>query len=143
MEAANRGAQDAGALSVGLNISIPHEQAPNPFITPQLSFRFHYFAMRKMHFAMRARALVIFPGGFGTLDELFELLTLSQTGKAPAIPVVLYDRAFWTRIINFEALAETGMISPQDLGLFDIVDDVEEAWESLTARGLLEGTGAS
>jgi uncharacterized protein (TIGR00730 family) len=143
MEAANRGAQDAGALSIGLNISIPHEQAPNPFITPQLSFRFHYFAMRKMHFAMRARALVIFPGGFGTLDELFELLTLSQTGKAPAIPVVLYDRAFWTRIINFEALAETGMISPQDLGLFDIVDDVEEAWESLTARGLLEGTGAS
>lgn len=143
MEAANRGAQDAGALSVGLNISIPHEQAPNPFITPQLSFRFHYFAMRKMHFAMRARALVIFPGGFGTLDELFELLTLSQTGKAPAIPVVLYDRAFWTRIINFEALAETGMISPQDLGLFDIVDDVEEAWERLTARGLLEGTGAS
>ena len=142
MEAANRGAQDAGALSVGLNISIPHEQAPNPFITPQLSFRFHYFAMRKMHFAMRARALVIFPGGFGTLDELFELLTLSQTGKAPAIPVVLYDRAFWTRIINFEALAETGMISPQDLGLFDIVDDVEAAWESLTARGLLEGTGA-
>lgn len=143
MEAANRGAQDAGALSVGLNISIPHEQAPNPFITPQLSFRFHYFAMRKMHFAMRARALVIFPGGFGTLDELFELLTLSQTGKAPAIPVVLYDRAFWTRIINFEALAETGMISPQDLGLFDIVDDVEDAWERLTARGLLEGTGAS
>lgn len=143
MEAANRGAQDAGALSIGLNISVPHEQAPNPFITPQLSFRFHYFAMRKMHFAMRARALVIFPGGFGTLDELFELLTLSQTGKAPAIPVVLYDRAFWTRIINFEALAETGMISPQDLGLFDIVDDVEEAWERLTARGLLEGTGAS
>lgn len=142
MEAANRGAQDAGALSIGLNISIPHEQAPNPFITPQLSLRFHYFAMRKMHFAMRARALVIFPGGFGTLDELFELLTLSQTGKAPAIPVVLYDRAFWTRIINFEALAETGMISPQDLGLFDIVDDVEAAWESLTARGLLEGTGA-
>ncbi|WP_291197076.1 TIGR00730 family Rossman fold protein [Hyphomonas sp.] len=142
MEAANRGAQDAGAMSIGLNIAIPHEQAPNPYITPELSFKFHYFAMRKMHFAMRARALVIFPGGFGTLDELFELLTISQTGKAPAIPIVLYDRAFWTRIINFEALAETGMISPADLGLFDIVDDAEEAWERLTARGLLVGTGA-
>jgi uncharacterized protein (TIGR00730 family) len=142
MEAANRGAQDAGAMSIGLNIAIPHEQAPNPYITPELSFKFHYFAMRKMHFAMRAKALVIFPGGFGTLDELFELLTISQTGKAPAIPVVLYDRAFWTRIINFEALAETGMISPQDLALFDIVDDAEEAWERLTARGLLAGTGA-
>ena len=142
MEAANRGAQDAGAMSIGLNIAIPHEQAPNPYITPELSFKFHYFAMRKMHFAMRAKALVIFPGGFGTLDELFELLTISQTGKAPAIPVVLYDRAFWTRIINFEALAETGMISPEDLGLFDIVDDAEEAWERLKARGLLVGTGA-
>lgn len=142
MEAANRGAQDAGAMSIGLNIAIPHEQAPNPYITPELSFKFHYFAMRKMHFAMRAKALVIFPGGFGTLDELFELLTISQTGKAPAIPVVLYDRAFWTRIINFEALAETGMISPGDLGLFNIVDDVEEAWEKLTARGLLVGRGA-
>ncbi|MBA4337416.1 MAG: TIGR00730 family Rossman fold protein [Hyphomonas sp.] len=142
MEAANRGAQDAGAMSIGLNIAIPHEQAPNPYITPELSFKFHYFAMRKMHFAMRARALVIFPGGFGTLDELFELLTISQTGKAPAIPIVLYDRAFWTRIIHFEALAETGMISPADLGLFDIVDDAEEAWERLTARGLLVGTGA-
>ncbi len=142
MEAANRGAQDAGAMSIGLNIAIPHEQAPNPYITPELSFKFHYFAMRKMHFAMRARALVIFPGGFGTLDELFELLTISQTGKAPAIPIVLYDRAFWTRIINFEALAETGMISPADLNLFDIVDDAEEAWERLTARGLLVGTGA-
>ncbi len=143
MEAANRGAQDAGAMSIGLNISIPYEQAPNPYITPELSFKFHYFAMRKMHFAMRAKALVIFPGGFGTLDELFELLTISQTEKAPVIPVVLYDRAFWTRIINFEALAEAGMISPEDLGLFDIVDDVEEAWERLTARGLLEGAGAS
>jgi uncharacterized protein (TIGR00730 family) len=142
MEAANRGAQDAGAMSIGLNIAIPHEQAPNPYITPELSFKFHYFAMRKMHFAMRAKALVIFPGGFGTLDELFELLTISQTGKAPAIPVVLHDRAFWTRIINFEALAETGMISPGDLGLLDIVDDVEEAWEKLTARGLLVGRGA-
>ena len=143
MEAANRGAQDAGAMSIGLNIAIPHEQAPNPYITPELSFKFHYFAMRKMHFAMRAKALVIFPGGFGTLDELFELLTISQTGKALTIPVVLYDRAFWTRIINFEALAETGMISPEDLGLFDIVDDAEEAWERLTARGLLERTGVT
>jgi hypothetical protein len=143
MEAANRGAQDAGAMSIGLNIAIPYEQDPNPFITPELCFKFHYFAMRKMHFAMRARALAIFPGGFGTLDELFELLTISQTGKAPAIPVVLYDREFWTRIVNFEALAEAGMISPEDLRLFDIVDDVEEAWEKLTARGLLAGTGAS
>lgn len=142
MEAANRGAQDAGAMSIGLNIAIPYEQAQNPYITPELSLKFHYFAMRKMHFAMRAKALVIFPGGFGTLDELFELLTISQTGKAPSIPVVLYDRAFWTRIINFGALAETGMISPEDLGLFDIVADAEEAWERLTARGLLVGTGA-
>jgi len=141
MEAANRGAQDAGALSIGLNISIPHEQEPNPFITPELSFKFHYFAMRKMHFAMRARALVVFPGGFGTLDELFELLTISQTGKAPAIPVVLYDQEFWTRIINFPALAEMGMISPEDLGLFEFVNDPEEAWERLTARGLLERGG--
>jgi len=143
MEAANRGARDAGAVSIGLNISIPHEQDPNPYITPELSFKFHYFAMRKMHFAMRARALAIFPGGFGTLDELFELLTISQTGKAPAIPVVLYDRQFWTRIINFEALADTGMISEEDLRLFDIVDSEEEAWEKLTARGLVAGSGAS
>ncbi len=137
MEAANRGAQDAGALSIGVNISIPFEQAPNLYISPGLSFKFHYFAMRKMHLAMRAKALAIFPGGFGTMDELFELLTLSQTGKAPSIPIVLYDKSFWTRVINFDALAETGMISAADLELFDIVDDAEEAWERLVARGLL------
>ncbi|MEQ9505772.1 MAG: TIGR00730 family Rossman fold protein [Hyphomonas sp.] len=137
MEAANRGAHDAGAVSIGLNITLPHEQFPNPYITPELCLQFHYFAMRKMHLAMRANALAIFPGGFGTLDELFELLTLTQTGKMPGIPVVLYDRSFWTRIINFEALAEAGVIAPVDLDLFEIVDDVEEAWESLTRRGLL------
>ena len=142
MEAANRGAQDAGAVSVGLNITLPHEQFPNPYITPELCLQFHYFAMRKMHLAMRARALAIFPGGFGTLDELFELLTLVQTGKMPGIPVVLYDRSFWTRIINFEALAESGVIDPAELGLFKIVDDVEEAWASLVAGGLLKSPEA-
>lgn len=116
---------------------MPHEQYPNPYITPELCFKFHYFAMRKMHFAMRANALAIFPGGFGTLDELFELLTLTQTGKAPAIPVVLYDKAFWTRTINFESLIEAGVIAAEDLSLFDIVDDVEEAWERLILRGLM------
>ncbi|ABI78436.1 conserved hypothetical protein TIGR00730 [Hyphomonas neptunium ATCC 15444] len=136
MEAANRGARDAGAVTIGFNIQLPHEQAPNPYITSQLSFQFHYFAMRKMHLAMRARALVIFPGGFGTMDELFELLTLSQTGKGHHMPVVLYDRDFWTRIINFEALADAGVISPDDLKLFEFADDPEEAWESLLRLGL-------
>ena len=136
MEAANRGARDAGAVTIGFNIQLPHEQFPNPYITPDLNFQFHYFAMRKMHLAMRARALVIFPGGFGTMDELFELLTLSQTGKGHHMPVVLYDRNFWTRIINFEAFAEAGMISPDDLKLFEFADDPEEAWESLVRRGL-------
>ena len=136
MEAANRGARDAGAVTIGFNIQLPHEQAPNPYITPQLSFQFHYFAMRKMHLAMRARGLVIFPGGFGTMDELFELLTLSQTGKGHHMPVVLYDRDFWTRIVNFDALAEAGMINPEDLSLFEFADDPEEAWESLVRLGL-------
>lgn len=136
MEAANRGARDAGAVTIGFNIQLPHEQFPNQYITPDLNFQFHYFAMRKMHLAMRARALVIFPGGFGTMDELFELLTLSQTGKGHHMPVVLYDRNFWTRIINFEAFAEAGMISPDDLKLFEFADDPEEAWESLVRRGL-------
>lgn len=136
MEAANRGARDAGAVTIGFNIQLPHEQFPNPYITPDLNFQFHYFAMRKMHLAMRARALMIFPGGFGTMDELFELLTLSQTGKGHHMPVVLYDRNFWARIINFEAFAETGMISPDDLKLFEFADDPEEAWESLLRRGL-------
>lgn len=136
MEAANRGARDAGAVTIGFNIQLPHEQFPNPYITPDLNFQFHYFAMRKMHLAMRARALVIFPGGFGTMDELFELLTLSQTGKGHHMPVVLYDRNFWTRIINFEAFADAGMISPEDLNLFEFADDPEEAWETLLRRGL-------
>ncbi|WP_291072235.1 LOG family protein [Hyphomonas sp.] len=139
MEAANRGAHDAGAVNIGFNISIPHEQEPNPYITPELCFQFHYFAMRKMHFAMRARALAVFPGGFGTLDELFELLTLSQTQKAPMIPVVLYDSAYWKRVINFDALLDAGMISPEDLNGFDFADDPEEAWAKLEARGLTTG----
>lgn len=136
MEAANRGAMDAGAVTIGFNIVLPHEQEPNPYITPELCFQFHYFAMRKMHFAMRARALVIYPGGFGTLDELFELLTLTQTAKSPAIPVVLCDRDFWSGIINFDALLEAGMISEKDLDIFEFADSAEEAWESLVTRGL-------
>lgn len=136
MEAANRGAQDAGAVTIGFNIALPFEQSPNPYVTPDLCFQFHYFAMRKMHLAQRAQALAIFPGGFGTLDELFELLTLSQTGKGHTMPVVLYDRAFWSKLINFEVLVETGVISPEDMNLFSIVDDPEEAWESLVASGL-------
>lgn len=136
MEAANRGAFDTGAMSIGFNITLPHEQAPNPYIPPGLCFRFHYFAMRKMHFAMRANALVIFPGGFGTMDELFELLCLTQTGKAPQMPVVLYDSAFWKRVMNIEALAEYGMISPEDLTRFRIVDSAQEIWDALLDMGL-------
>mgnify|MGYP003636137090 CR=1 FL=1 len=136
MEAANRGAMDAGAVTIGFNIVLPHEQEPNPYITPELCFQFHYFAMRKMHLAMRARGLVIYPGGFGTLDELFELLTLTQTAKSPAIPVVLCDRDFWSGIINFDALLEAGMISEKDLDIFEFADSAEEAWESLVTRGL-------
>jgi uncharacterized protein (TIGR00730 family) len=139
MEAANRGAADAGAPSIGFNITLPHEQEPNAYSTPDLTFRFHYFAMRKMHLAMRANALAIFPGGFGTMDEMFELLTLQQTGKAPSMPVVLFDRAFWRDVVNFEALAAHGMIAPRDLELFEIVDTAEEAWESLLRRGLRLG----
>jgi uncharacterized protein (TIGR00730 family) len=136
MEAANRGASEAGAPTIGFNIALPHEQAPNPYITPDLCFQFHYFAMRKMHLAMRAHALVIFPGGFGTLDELFEMLTLVQTGKAPRLPVVLFDQAFWTRVINFEALVEMGTISPEDLNIFRFAESAEEAWASLIDQGL-------
>jgi uncharacterized protein (TIGR00730 family) len=128
MEAANRGAFESGAQTAGLNIVLPHEQAPNPYLTPELSFQFYYFALRKMHFLMRARALVAFPGGFGTLDELFETLCLIQTGKSRRMPVLLYDSAFWTRLINFEMLVEEGMISPADLDLFQFVDDADEAF---------------
>ncbi len=128
MEAANRGAHDVGAPTIGLNIVLPHEQSGNRFITPTLSFKFHYFALRKMHFMMRAKALVAFPGGFGTLDELFEVLTLVQTGKAKPVPIVLFGSDYWKRFINFDVLVEEGTISPQDLALFRYADTAEEAW---------------
>ncbi|WP_334163596.1 TIGR00730 family Rossman fold protein [Phenylobacterium sp.] len=136
MEAANRGASDVGAPSVGFNITLPHEQEPNSWSTPELTFRFHYFAMRKMHLAMRANALVVFPGGFGTLDELFEILTLRQTDKAPKIPVVLFDEAYWRSIINFEELARHGMISKADLDLFCFAETAEGVWEELLKHGV-------
>jgi uncharacterized protein (TIGR00730 family) len=139
MEAANRGAAEVGAPSIGFNITLPREQSPNPYSTPELTFRFHYFAMRKMHLAMRANALVIFPGGFGTLDELFEILTLRQVHKSPPIPVVLFDQAYWREIINFEALASHGMIDSEDLSLFDFAESAEEIWTRLIQRGLQPG----
>ena len=128
MEAANRGASEAGALNVGLNIALPHEQNGNRFISPSLSFKFHYFALRKMHFMMRAKALVAFPGGFGTMDELFEVLTLVQTKKAKPVPIVLFGTSFWKSLINFDALVEQGTISEHDLKLFCYADQPEEAW---------------
>jgi uncharacterized protein (TIGR00730 family) len=136
MEAANRGARDAGAPTIGFNITLPQEQQPNAYSTPDLTFRFHYFAMRKMHLAMRAAALVVFPGGFGTLDELFEILTLQQTHKAPRTPVVLVDEAYWRGIVSFEHLAEHGMIQTADFELFSFANDAEEAWQQLSARGI-------
>ncbi|WP_380785264.1 TIGR00730 family Rossman fold protein [Sphingomonas sp. R86521] len=129
MEAANRGAADVGAESIGLNIVLPHEQAPNPYVTPSLSVQFHYFALRKMHFLLHARALAAFPGGFGTFDELFELLTLIQTGKIQPIPVLLFGRKFWDRVVNFEALVEEGVVSERDLGIFHYVETADEAWD--------------
>ncbi|USU11402.1 TIGR00730 family Rossman fold protein [Sphingomonadaceae bacterium OTU29THOMA1] len=129
MEAANRGATDVGAESIGLNIVLPHEQAPNPYVTPSLSFQFHYFALRKMHFLLRARALAAFPGGFGTFDELFELLTLIQTGKIKPIPVLLFGREFWEKVVNFQALVDEGVVSARDLGIFTYVESAEEAWD--------------
>lgn len=128
MEAANRGAVEAGAETIGLNIVLPHEQAPNSFVTPRLAFQFHYFALRKMHFLLRARAVAVFPGGYGTLDEFLELLTLVQTGKMKPIPILLFGREFWNRVINFEAMAEEGVIHPEDLKLFHWVETAEEAW---------------
>src|SRR4030095_10545382 len=119
MEAANRGAADAGAPSIGFNITLPHEQAPNAYSTPELTFSFHYFAMRKMHLAMRATALVVFPGGYGTLDELFEILNLRITGKAPPVATVMVDRKFWQSVIDFDALIEAGMIEPAECRVFD------------------------
>ena len=133
MEAANRGAADAGQESIGLNIVLPHEQAPNPYVTPHLSMQFHYFALRKMHFLLHARALAAFPGGFGTFDELFELLTLIQTGKIKPIPVLLFGKEFWTRVVNFEALVEEGVIGPNDLKLFTFVETADEAWDVVQA----------
>ncbi len=129
MEAANRGAQEAGMPNVGLNIALPHEQGANPYITPALNFKFHYFALRKMHFMMRAKALVAFPGGYGTLDELFEVLTLVQTGKAKPVPILLYGSDYWKRLMNLELLLEEGAISPEDLDLFQYVDTPQQAWD--------------
>ncbi|AUW57587.1 lysine decarboxylase [Sphingobium sp. SCG-1] len=133
MEAANRGAADVDAPSIGMNIVLPHEQAPNIYVTPELSFQFHYFALRKMHFLLRARALAVFPGGFGTFDEFFELLTLIQTGKMKPIPILLFGKDFWTKVINFEALAEEGVISHRDLDLITWVETAEEAWSAVCA----------
>jgi len=137
MEAANRGAHDADAPSIGFNITLPMEQEPNAYSTPDLTFRFHYFAMRKMHFAMRASALVVFPGGFGTMDELFEILTLRQTGKMDDhLPVVLYDSKFWKTAVNFRHFVDTGMVKDADLDLFGFADTPGEAWQALLDRGL-------
>ena len=129
MEAANKGAHDAGALSIGLNIVLPEEQSPNPYITPDLSFQFHYFAIRKMHFLMRAKALVIFPGGFGTLDELFDALTLIQTKKIRSIPVLLFGKEYWKRVLDFEVMVDEGTIDPRDVEIFQYVETAQEAWD--------------
>jgi uncharacterized protein (TIGR00730 family) len=145
MEAGNRGAADAGGVSIGLNVVLPHEQVPNRYITPELCFNFHYFAIRKMHLLMRAKAVVFFPGGFGTLDELFESLTLIQTGRMRQVPVLLFGRDFWDRLIDWSTLTEAGTISPEDLDLFRFVETAEEAvaiidgWTTWTKRGRLPG----
>ena len=131
MEAANLGASDAGAESIGLNIVLPHEQPPNPYVTPYLSFHFHYFALRTMHFLLRARAVAVFPGGFGTMDEMFETLTLIQTQKMKPIPILLFGRKFWDRVVNFEALAEEGTIHADDLKLFHWCETADEAWKHI------------
>jgi uncharacterized protein (TIGR00730 family) len=140
MEAANKGASDAGAESIGMNIVLPHEQAPNAFVTPYLSFQFHYFALRKMHFLLRARAVAVFPGGFGTFDEFFELLTLIQTGKMKPMPILLFGKDFWNRVVDFEALADEGTISHADLDLFRWCETAEEAWGHIAAFYELEGS---
>jgi len=138
MEAGNRGAIDAGGASIGLNIVLPHEQAPNEYVTPDLCFNFHYFAIRKMHFLMRARAICVFPGGFGTLDELFEALTLIQTGRMERVPFLLFGRAFWEKIINWDALSDAGTISAEDLDLFKFVETAAEAIEVIDTWGETE-----
>lgn len=129
MEAANRGAAELGHPTIGLNIVLPHEQMPNPYVTPGLSFQFHYFALRKMHFLLRARAVAVFPGGFGTFDESFELLTLVQTGKIAPLPILFFGKEFWNSVVNFDALVEEGVISPNDLRIFQFVETAEEAWD--------------
>ncbi|KIN62985.1 Decarboxylase family protein [Sulfitobacter noctilucicola] len=145
MEAGNRGAVDAGGKSIGLNIVLPHEQAPNEFVTPELCFNFHYFAIRKMHFLMRAKAICVFPGGFGTMDEMFESLTLIQTGRMQRVPFLLFGKAFWEKIINWDALADAGTISAEDLDLFRFVESAQEAmdlienWDAPTARDSIPG----
>jgi len=131
MEAANRGATDVGAESLGLNIVLPHEQAPNEYVTPSLSFQFHYFALRKMHFLLRARAVAVFPGGFGTFDEFFELLTLIQTGKMKPVPILLFGKDYWDRVVNFEAMAEEGVINANDTDLFRWCETAEEGWRHI------------
>jgi uncharacterized protein (TIGR00730 family) len=132
MEAANRGAADAGQESIGLNIVLPHEQLPNTYVTPDLSFQFHYFALRKMHFLLRARAVAVFPGGYGTFDEMFELLTLIQTGKVRPLPILLFGQDYWNRVVNFQAMVDEGVISPHDLDLLHWSEDAQEAWEFVT-----------
>ncbi len=145
MEAGNRGALDAGGRSIGLNIVLPHEQAPNEYVTPELCFNFHYFAIRKMHFLMRANAICVFPGGFGTLDELFESLTLIQTGRMQRVPFLLFGKEFWQKIINWEALSDAGTISAEDLDLFQFVETAEEAvdvlnnWQDYSRRDQIPG----
>lgn len=131
MEAGNRGAADAGAPSIGLNILLPHEQGPNPYITPELCFNFHYFAIRKMHFLMRAKALAVFPGGFGTLDELFEALALIHTGRMKPVPILMFGKPFWKKAFNIDFLAEQGMIAPEDIRLLSFVRDAAEGWETI------------
>lgn len=145
MEAGNRGAADAGGVSLGLNIVLPHEQAPNPYVTPELTFNFHYFAMRKMHFLMRARAVCAFPGGFGTMDELFEALTLIQTGRMDRVPVILFGKAFWDRTVDWTGLADAGLINRDDLDLFRYADTADEAiailetWQPAPPREVIPG----
>jgi len=140
MEAGNRGAQDVGAPSIGLNIVLPHEQAPNEYVTPQLCFNFHYFSIRKMHFLMRAKAIAVFPGGFGTMDEMFEALTLIQTDRMKPIPFLLFGKDFWSKVINLDELANQGTISPDDINLFHIVDSAAEGWEIISKHHGLETT---
>ncbi|HVM23759.1 MAG TPA: TIGR00730 family Rossman fold protein [Sphingomicrobium sp.] len=129
MEAANRGAWEEGQESIGLNIVLPHEQMPNRYVTPDLSFQFHYFALRKMHFLLRARAVAVFPGGYGTFDELFELLTLIQTGKVRPLPILLFGEEYWNRVVNFQAMVDEGVIAPHDLDLIHWTEDAQEAWQ--------------